>query len=209
MQETVRYVGQASGFTPGEGLSVFFDNWVEQLDILFHPDQLLESLSGVPLIGAAVIVTVGILCVFNGYRWHRWLVAALAFLCGLGIGFKLSQSMGRSTIVAASVGCLCAIIATPLLRITVAIFGGITGAFIGANTWTALAASPADAQWAGAVIGFVVIAMTSLLMFRLVIVLFTSVGGARRSHISYRDRGSPRAGSDRCVPSSHAGGDRR
>ena len=46
--------GYGSDFTPGEGLAGFFDNWMDQLDILFHPDQLLESLSGVPLIGAAV-----------------------------------------------------------------------------------------------------------------------------------------------------------
>ena len=32
--------------------------------------------------------------------------------------------------------------------------------------------------WAGAAMGFIVLAMASLILFRLVIVLFTSVGGA-------------------------------
>jgi hypothetical protein len=164
-----------SGFTVGEGP---FGRLVDRLDILYHPDQLLEALSGLPMIAASVCVTVGVLCVFNGYRWHKWVVAILAFGCGLGIGFKLSEQMGRSMIVAASIGCLCAIIATPLLRVTVAIFGGLTGAFIGANTWTALNAHPAEAHWAGAIIGFIVVAMASLALFRLVVVLFTSVGGA-------------------------------
>lgn len=154
------------------------EHLLDELNILCRSDELLTQLSKLPLIGAAVIVTVGILCIFNGYRWHKWVVAILAFLCGLGLGYRLSAEMGRSMIVAASVGCLCAIVATPLLRITVAIFGGITGAFIGANAWTALNATPVDAHWAGAAIGFVVVAMTSLLMFRLVVVLFTSVGGA-------------------------------
>ncbi|NNM24600.1 MAG: hypothetical protein HKO59_01220 [Phycisphaerales bacterium] len=166
--------GTGSGL-PGEEL---FASMFERLDILFHPEELLDALATLPLLAASVIVVVGVLCVLNGYQWHKWVVAVLAFICGLGLGYKLSETMGRSMVVAASVGCLCAIVATPLLRLTVAIFGGITGAFIGANAWTAFDASPADAHWAGATIGFIVIAMASLLMFRMVIVLFTSVGGA-------------------------------
>ena len=159
-------------------IAALFENWTPRLDVLFHPTELLAALGGIPIIAASVVVVVGLLCVFNGYRWHKWVVAILAFMAGIGIGYRLSQEMGRSTIVAAAVGCLCAIIATPLLRLTVAVFGGITGAFIGANTWTALDASPVDANWAGALIGFIVVAMASLVLFRLVIVLFTSVGGA-------------------------------
>lgn len=170
----------SEGNTPdgvAESTGTVFGAFAHQLDILFHPHELLDALAGIPFVLASVIVTVGILCVFNGYRWHKWVVAILAFLCGLGLGYRLSQELGKSTIVAAAVGFLFAIIATPLLRITVAVFGGLTGAFIGANTWTALNAAP-GANWAGAVIGFIVVAMTSLILFRLVIVLFTSVGGA-------------------------------
>ena len=140
--------------------------------------ELLDALEQLPFVMAAVVATVGILCVFNGYRWHKWVVAVLAFLAGLGIGYKISQQMGKSLVVATAVGGLCAIIATPLLRFTVAIFGGITGAFIGANTWTAVNANPPDAHWAGAAIGFIIVAMASVVLFRLVVVLFTSVGGA-------------------------------
>ncbi len=156
----------------------FMKGRMDHLDVLFRTDELLDALAGVPFITACVITVVGVLCVLNGYQWHKWVVAILAFLCGLGLGLKLSQEMGRSTIVAASVGCLFAIISTPLLRVTVAIFGGLTGAFIGANAWTAMEAGPAEASWAGAVIGFAIVAMASLVLFRLVIVLFTSVGGA-------------------------------
>ncbi len=150
----------------------------DRLNIIFRPDDLLDHLMQMPFLLAAVVVTVGVLCVFNGYRWHKWVVAVLAFLVGLRLGFLLSEQMGKSVVVAASVGGLCAIIATPLLRVTVAIFGGITGAFIGANTWTAVEGAASDTHWAGAILGFTVVAMASLVLFRLVIVLFTSVGGA-------------------------------
>ena len=39
-------------------------------------------------------------------------------------------------------------------------------------------ASPADAKWAGALMGFIVMALLSFVIFRLVVVLFTSIGGA-------------------------------
>lgn len=153
-------------------------NVIDYLNILFRPGELLDALAQMPLILAGVVVVVGLLCIVNGYRWHKWLVAILAFGCGIGIGWKLSQQMGKSVVVAVAFGGLCAIVATPLLRITVAIFGGLTGAFIGANTWTAIDSVPVDQHWAGAAIGFVILAMTSIVLFKLVIVVFTSVGGA-------------------------------
>jgi hypothetical protein len=151
---------------------------MQNMDILHHPNELLDALGQVPFIAATMLVIVGLLCVFNGYRWHKWVVVVLAFLCGLGMGQVLSEQFGRSSIVAVALGGLCAIIATPLVKLAVAVFSGLTGAFIGANIWTALNSSSPDLNWAGAAMGFIALAMASLLLFRLVTVLFTSVGGA-------------------------------
>jgi hypothetical protein len=151
---------------------------MKHMDILHHPDELLDALGQVPFLAATGLVIVGLLCVFNGYRWHKWVVAALAFLCGLGLGQLLSEKFGRSNIVAVALGGLCALIATPLLKLAVAAFSGITGAFIGANVWTALNSQSPDLNWAGAAMGFIALAMASLLLFRVMIVLFTSVSGA-------------------------------
>jgi hypothetical protein len=153
-------------------------NAFQRMDVLNHPDQLLNGLSELPMVLAGVFVIVGLLCILNGYKWHRWVVVILAFLGGLLLGNLLVPDMQRPAVVAISVGALCAIIATPLLKVAVAVFGGLTGAFIGANAWTALNAANADTYWAGAAMGFIVLAMASFLLFRIVIVLFTSVGGA-------------------------------
>ena len=110
----------------------------QRLDILNHPDELLDALAQLPLISATMIVIVGALCVLNGYRWHKWVVVILAFMGGVLLGRMMSEHMGKSHIVAVALGLLCAIVATPLLRIAVAVFGGLTGAFIGANAWTAV-----------------------------------------------------------------------
>jgi hypothetical protein len=129
------------------------------------------------IVWASVLVVVGALCVLNGYRWHKYVIVICAFLGGLALGHLLSQQMGQSKIVMAAIGLLCAVIATPMLRIAVAIFGGLTGAFIGANAWTAFSTSP-DAHLAGAAMGFIALGMLAFIMYRLVIVLFTSIGGA-------------------------------
>lgn len=150
---------------------------MQRLDLLTHPERLLDSLSQLPLIAACMIVVVGALCVLNGYRWHKWVVIVLAAMLGLGLGHVLSQRMGKSIVVAIALGVLFATVATPMLRWTVAIFGGLTGAFLGAHAWTLANASPSDAQWAGASMGFIAMALLSFVVFRLVVVAFTSIGG--------------------------------
>jgi hypothetical protein len=155
-----------------------FSDAFSQMDVLTHPDRLLDSLASLPLIAAPVVVVVGVLCVINGYKWHKWVVIVLALLLGLLVGNILSQRMGKSMIVAASLGILFATVATPMLRWTVAIFAGLTGAFLGANAWTLANASPSNAQWAGACMGFIAMALLSFVIFRMVVVMFTSIGGA-------------------------------
>ena len=155
-----------------------FSEAFSKMDILTQPERLLEMLTGVPLVASCMIVVVGALCVFNGYRWHKWVVVVLALMAGLGLGHLLSQRMGKSLVVAIAVGVLFATVATPMLRWTVALFGGLTGAFLGAHAWTLANASPQDAQWAGASMGFIAMALLSFVVFRLVVVAFTSIGGA-------------------------------
>ena len=151
---------------------------VDRMDILHHPQELIDRLAEIPLVMAGVLVVVGTLCVLNGYRWHKWVVVVLAFLGGIILGNMLSEQMGRSNIVAAALGLLCAVVATPLLKLAVAIFAGLTGAFVGANCWTAFNDTMPEAHWAGAAMGFIILAMASFILFKLVIMLFTSIGGA-------------------------------
>ena len=153
-----------------------FDGHIARLDLLNHPEELLGALANMHIVWASVLVVVGALCVINGYKWHKWVVIICAFLAGLGLGHLLSGQMGQSRIVMAAIGLLCAVVATPLLRYVVAIFGGLTGAFIGANAWSAFSDAP-DSHLAGAAMGFIAVGMAAFLMYRVVIVLFTSIGG--------------------------------
>lgn len=161
----------------GSGPLAIANETVSRLDILNHPDELLSALANLHVVWASVFVVVGLLCVINGYKWHKGVVIICALLAGLGLGSLLSKQMGDSWIVVAVLGLLCAIVAAPMLRFAVAIFGGLTGAFIGANLWSAFTTSP-DSHLAGAAMGFIAMGLATFLIFRIVVVMFTSIGGA-------------------------------
>jgi hypothetical protein len=169
----------AGSSSAGDGISRigdFFGGIISRLDILNHPDQLLEMLTGVHVVVAGVLFVVGILCILNGYRWHRWVIIISAFLSGFALGWVMSRHMEQPYIVAGALALMAAVIANPLLRFAVAIFGGVTGAFIGSNLWTALGYAEEN-HWAGALMGLILVGMASFLMSRHVIMLFTSIGG--------------------------------
>lgn len=170
---------------PADGAPAATGGSINYLDILHEPGPVLEELSAMSFLWPTVMAVLGLLCILNGYRWHRPIVALIAFLGGIGIGRQLAEGMESPVLLALSVGLLFAIVATPMLRVTVAVLAGVTGAFIGGNIYRGLAEMPgiglsltATDAWVGALVGFVAVAMLSLLLFRFVIVMFTSVGGA-------------------------------
>ena len=67
-----------------------------QLDILNNPGEVVNSLEGLPLLAGGILCVLGLLCMINGYRWHKWVVILFAGIMGLGIGHFLSLQMGRS-----------------------------------------------------------------------------------------------------------------
>jgi len=149
-----------------------------RIDLLNHPDQLLASLHQIHVVWAAIFMVTGALCVFNGVRWHKTVIVVLACLLGVWAGDMLGDRIGGAHAVASSaLAVLFGILALPGLRFAVALFGGLTGAFVGANLWTALGYNP-DNHWFGAILGLLILGMLAFSVFRVVIMLFTSVGGA-------------------------------
>ena len=164
-----------SSFTDG-GVLELINATVERPDIFTQPGELLARLETLNILWGSVFFVVGLLCILNGYKWHKWLIIGCAFLIGIALGGVLSKQMNESRIVMGALGLLCAVIAMPMLRFSVAVMGGLTGALIGANAWTAMG-QPAESVLMGAILGFIVLGMAAFILARFVIVLFTSVGG--------------------------------
>lgn len=178
----------ANGFT--DSMRNLFDTVValfSRADTLAHPEHVVSSLQTLSAIWAVVFMIVGTLCLLNGYKFYKIATIALALLIGCFLGYYLGRQIEAPFIVAGCLGLLMAVCAWPLMKYTVAVFGGLTGAFVGANLWTGLADSinrisgaglSTEAYWIGALVGLILFGMLAFVLFKLSIVLFTSVSGA-------------------------------
>jgi len=158
-------------------------------DTLAHPDQLMPHLQSMSVIWAVVFLTAGLVCILNGYKFYKPVTVVLALLIGASVGWALGQRIqAESYITAGCLGALLAAACLPLMKYAVSIMGGLSGSFIGANAWTAVGRlmaegsgkvnNAADTCWIGALIGLVVFGMLAFILFKLSVVLFTSVSGS-------------------------------
>lgn len=159
-------------------------------DTLAAGDTLVQDLQNLGAIWAIVFVIVGVLCLLNGSKFYKVATVAVAGAIGTFGGYWLGQHIDAPFIVAGALGLLLAVAAFPLMKYAVAVFGGLSGAFIGANMWAGLAHAvnaqsadgstvmPENSYWIGALIGLIICGMLAFVLFKLSIVLFTSVSGS-------------------------------
>ena len=98
-------------------------------------------------------------------------------MAGYWVGATAAPQIGQPIVASACFAVLFAVLAWPLLKYSVALFGGLAGAFAGANLWSALDMG-ADQHKIGAAIGMVVLGMLAFMAFRAVVIVMTSIGGA-------------------------------
>jgi len=174
---TLAQSAEALSETGENPIFIFNGALTGRLDALNHPEHLLSALSDIHPVWAVIFVIVGALSIVHGYRWHKPLVLVLSALLGVGAGTFIGEQIGGAhAIAAASTSLLFVVLALPGLKFAVALFGGLAGAFAGANAWTAFGGDP-SLHHMGSVIGLIVLGMLAFMTFRVVIVLFTSIGG--------------------------------
>jgi len=142
-------------------------------------DAFWETITNLSLLEALTFVAFGVVCLFYGWRVFK----ALAIICfavlGLIAGLMISQRVGSSDnpILAISLSIIMAIFAIPLMRWAVGILGAIAGGLATAGLWYA-ASLPEQYLWAGGVTGVVAGGMISFIVFKIAVMLFTSMGGS-------------------------------
>jgi len=156
-------------------------------DTLTQPSDLLNHLEQLSIVWSTIFLAAGIACLLSGYRYYRAVTITLALGIGACMGYYLGGMMDKNYIVAACLAVLLGVACWPLMKYAVAIVGGLVGAFLGANAWSAILATvnntarPDPSQqtyWVGALIGLIVCGMLAFILFKLSVVLFTSVSGA-------------------------------
>lgn len=182
--------GPAASTSPApadEQANFVFSRLFDRIDALAHPENLIGTLEQTGVVVASILVAVGLICLIQGYKLYKAVVLLMALALGIGLGYKLGHSIQAEAIAAGCLGVLLAVVAWPLMKFAVALCGGLAGAFIGANAWSAVAEQvnatgtlslAPDAYWAGALIGLVLLGLLSFILFELSVVVFTSVSGS-------------------------------
>jgi hypothetical protein len=190
-------ISPAAPQSMAEAVRNFFDvvaGMFSRGDALAQPDHVIHHLQALGAVWAVVFVIVGVLCMFNGYKFYRLATVSVALFLGMFAGYWFGGKIGAPYIVAGCLGVLLATLAFPLMKYAVAVFGGLSGAFIGANLWSGVAHAinviasenagaarsviPADEYWLGALLGLLICGMLAFILFKLSVVMFTSVSGS-------------------------------
>lgn len=156
-------------------------------DTLTHGEQLTGALQSMSMVWAVVFLLAGLTCMFNGYKYYKIVTVILAMAIGGVGGYWMGEKIGAAYIVAGCLSLLLAVCCFPLMKYAVAVMGGLAGAFIGANIWAAAAnlvfegdraIAFAENYWVGALVGLLTLGMLAFIVFKLSVVLFTSVSGS-------------------------------
>jgi hypothetical protein len=125
---------------------------------------------------AAVMIMAGIIYLVFGVKIYRYLITANAFAIGAAIGATLGARADAAIAGALIGGIGAAAAAWPMMKWSVAVTGGVCGAFLGACVWRMCNQEP-NFAWAGALTGLVALGMLSFVLFRISVMIYLSVQG--------------------------------
>ena len=129
---------------------------------------------------AVTFISFGAVCLFYGWRVFKVLVVISFALLGLFLGVAVTNIIEglNSQLIGGLVGMgLLAVLSIPLMRWSVCILGAAAGGILTSGIWYACGL-PERYIWAGALIGMVAGGMISFIIFKVAVVLFSSLGGS-------------------------------
>jgi Domain of unknown function (DUF4203) len=174
VDETAVTATQTATQTATTGLEHFFTSPTHlpaQADLLTWAQQMSPGVATILIIGGGVYL-------MFGYYIFKWLVMVNAGLFGAAIGYKIAEQTNGSLVIGAVAGgVIAAAIAWPLMKWAVAIMGGVFGALLGASLWRTSGLQP-NLAWAGALSGLVGCGLLSFVLFRMSVIMYTSLQGS-------------------------------
>jgi len=159
---------------------------VPWLNVLLSLREMVNYLMDQGPIVMVLVMAVGVVALLLGWKLFKVVVVANATCIGGLVGMRLGsmvQGPNMPLIGMIAGGLLLAVLAMPLMKYAVSLMGALAGAFAGYGLWDYVASAigtPEVAQyaWAGALIGLVTLGLLAFVIFRMVIMIFTSFQGA-------------------------------
>jgi len=141
-------------------------------------DVIWGQITSLGLIEAVTFIAFGTVCLFYGWRVFKILVTICFGLLGLFIAVWANKYIEGEVIwVALASVALFAVMSIPLMRYGVSALGAAAGGILTGGGWLA-AGLPEGYIWAGALVGIIAGAMISFIVFKIAVMLFTSLGGS-------------------------------
>ena len=139
-----------------------------------------EHITDIQTLEALTFISFGTVCLMYGWRVFKVLVAISFALLGLGMGLVVGgKVMGDGNqIWAGLIGlALLACVSLPLMRYAVSILGAVSGGIVTSGIWYGCGLTE-QYIWAGALIGIIAGGMISFIVFKIAVMLFSSLGGS-------------------------------
>ncbi|MGA2914594.1 MAG: hypothetical protein ABSE89_01035 [Sedimentisphaerales bacterium] len=143
-------------------------------------DLIWEQITSLSWIQALIAVSFGAVYLFYGWRIFKVITVVCFGMLGLFAGMRVGEMMNtpNSVLWGGIIGLAgLAILSIPLMKWAVSILGAVAGGIITSGLWYAFGL-PQQFLWAGAVIGIIAGGMISFIVFKIAVMLFTSLGGA-------------------------------
>ena len=143
-------------------------------------DLFWTQITSLGLLEALTFISFGAVCLVYGWRVFKMLVVISFGLLGLLLGITVSDKIsgGDSQILGGLIGLgLMAALSVPLMRWAVSILGAVAGGILTSGIWYACGLTETYI-WAGALIGIIAGGMISFIIFRVAVILFSSLGGS-------------------------------
>ncbi|MHC4155243.1 MAG: hypothetical protein ACYST6_10030 [Planctomycetota bacterium] len=143
-------------------------------------DFFWEQVTSLGILEALTFVSFGVVCLLYGWRVFKILVVISFGMVGLGLGATLGDKIQgqNSQVWGGLIGLgLMAAVAVPLMRWAVSVLGAIAGGLLTSGIWYACGLTE-KYIWAGALIGVIAGGMISFIVFKVAVMLFSSLGGS-------------------------------
>jgi hypothetical protein len=143
-------------------------------------DLFWEQITSLSVLEALTFISFGVVCLVYGWRVFKMLVVISFGLLGLLLGITVSDKISGedSHLLGGLIGLvLMAVLSVPLMRWAVSILGAVAGGIVTSGIWYACGLTE-KYIWAGALIGIVAGGMISFIIFKVAVVLFSSLGGS-------------------------------
>jgi hypothetical protein len=142
-------------------------------------DIMWQHITTLDIVEALTFIAFGTVWLVYGWRIFKILVTICFGLLGLFLGAWANQQLIDGN--AFWLGLICVIffsvLSIPFMRWGVSILGALSGGILTSGAWIAFGL-PEQYIWAGGLIGLIAGGMISFIIFKIAVILFTSLGGS-------------------------------